>query len=76
MSQLPDIPPPAGRPALYRSPRGKILGGVCAGLAEKTGINPWVFRTIFILGNFLPGPGLVVYVILWLLLPLDRTGSI
>lgn len=71
MSNLPDRPP-TGRPALYRSPRGKILAGVCAGLAEKTGLNPWVFRVIFILGNFLPGPGLVVYIIMALLMPMDQ----
>ena len=65
-------PPLRPKPTLYRSPRGKILAGVCAGLAEKTGINAWVFRVVFILGNFLPGPGLLVYILMALLVPMDR----
>lgn len=72
MSHLPEVPP-SQKPALYRSPRGKMLAGVCAGLAEKTGINVWVFRVLFILGNFLPGPGLVVYILMALLVPMDRS---
>lgn len=67
MSQLPDRP---RRPALYRSPRGRMLAGVCAGLAEKTGLSPWVFRLVFIVGNFLPGPGLIAYLILWAVVPM------
>ncbi len=59
----------ASRLGVTRCRHDRILGGVCAGLARRTGINAWVFRALFIAGNFLPGPGLVVYVLLWLALP-------
>ena len=71
MSSDPNLPAPR-RAGLHRSERGKMLAGVCAGLAESFNIPVWVFRLIFVLGNFLPGPGLFVYVILWVLLPLQR----
>lgn len=57
------------RNGLVRSRTNKMLGGVCAGLARRTGLPVWVFRLGFIVGNFLPGPGLLVYVILWATLP-------
>ena len=72
MSQPTDTPDTGKRPFRpHRSNRGRLLGGVCAGLAESTGLNPWLLRGGFILGNFLPGPGLLVYLGLWLALPLD-----
>lgn len=71
MSQMPALPPET-RFGLYRSPRGKMVAGVSAGLAEKTGLNAWVFRAIFIIGTFTFGPGLLAYLILALLLPMDR----
>lgn len=52
---------------LYRPPG--MLAGVCTGLAAKTGVPAWVFRLVFIVGNFLPGPGLIVYLILWFAIP-------
>jgi phage shock protein PspC (stress-responsive transcriptional regulator) len=50
-----------------------IIAGVCGGLAEFTGINVFWFRlAFFILG--LPGglPGIVPYLILWLIIPGKR----
>jgi phage shock protein PspC (stress-responsive transcriptional regulator) len=69
------MPPTATRFGLHRASRGKLIAGVCAGLAETFGLPAWVFRVIFVLGNFLPGPGALVYVILWFLLPLDRADA-
>lgn len=71
MSSDPNHPAPR-RPGLHRSERGKMLAGVCVGLSESFGVPVWLFRLIFVLGNFLPGPGLFVYVILWLLLPMQQ----
>lgn len=68
MSSDPNHPAPR-RVGLHKTDNGKMLAGVCAGLAETTGLPVWLFRLIFVLGNFLPGPGLFVYVILWVLLP-------
>jgi phage shock protein C len=55
---------------LYRPRNGRIIGGVAAGLARRFGIPVWLMR-VFWLILFLPGglPGIVPYVILWLLIP-------
>ena len=47
-----------------------MLGGVCGGIAETTGIDPSIVRIIFVvLIFFFHIPLLVIYIILWALLP-------
>jgi len=55
---------------LYRPRNDRILGGVASGLARRFGLPVWLVRVIWLL-LFLPGglPGVVPYVILWLLIP-------
>ncbi len=50
-----------------------IIGGVCGGLGEFFGINAIWFRILFIL-LLLPGglPGLLPYVIMWIVIPKKR----
>jgi phage shock protein C len=57
---------------LYRSQKDKKIAGVCAGLAEYFDIDPTIVRIIFIL-LLLPGgfPGLIPYLILWAIVPLQ-----
>jgi phage shock protein PspC (stress-responsive transcriptional regulator) len=50
-----------------------MVAGICAGLAERTGLNAWIFRIIFIIGTFTFGPGLIAYLVMWALMPLDRS---
>jgi phage shock protein C len=47
-----------------------IIAGVCGGLGEFFDISPWVFRIIFLV-LLMPGglPGLVPYVIMWIVVP-------
>ncbi len=47
----------------------RILGGVCSGLGEGFGIDPLWVRLAFVLFAFLQGVGLLVYVVLWLVMP-------
>jgi phage shock protein PspC (stress-responsive transcriptional regulator) len=56
-------------PRLYRPRSGRMIGGVCAGLAHRFGMSPTVVRALFVLSCLLPGPQIVIYVILWVLLP-------
>jgi phage shock protein PspC (stress-responsive transcriptional regulator) len=56
-------------PRLYRPRSGRMIGGVCAGLARRFGISVTTMRVIFVLSCLLPGPQIVVYVLLWVLLP-------
>jgi len=55
---------------LYRSENDKILGGVCAGLANYVRLDPAIVRIIFALitfGGF--GLGFLLYIILWIVVP-------
>lgn len=54
---------------LTRPRHGKVIAGVCAGLAERFGWNPNVVRLIFLLSCLLPGPQFVLYIVLWFLMP-------
>jgi phage shock protein C len=54
---------------LYRSRKNAMLGGVCAGLAEYFGIDPTIVRLIFVLLFLFGGHGLLIYLILWLVVP-------
>jgi len=47
-----------------------IVAGVCGGLGDFYGISPWWFRLLFLI-LLLPGglPGLLPYVILWIVVP-------
>jgi phage shock protein PspC (stress-responsive transcriptional regulator) len=55
--------------ALVRPRRGRVLGGVCAALARRFGTTAWRVRAIFIVSCLLPGPQLLLYVALWIILP-------
>ncbi|QKG25262.1 PspC domain-containing protein [Actinomadura verrucosospora] len=54
---------------LYRPRHGRIIGGVCAGLAQRFGMAPWTVRLLALLSCLLPGPQFVVYLVLWVMLP-------
>ena len=59
-----------GRQGLYRPRSPRVLGGVCAGLGRRFGIAPWPMRILFLVALFvLPGSPLVVYPVLWVLMP-------
>ncbi len=53
-----------------RSSRDKKLGGVCAGLAEYFDLDPTIVRVVWFLAVFFAGTGLLVYIVLWIVLPL------
>ncbi len=62
------------RKKLFRDPEARILGGVCAGLAEFSGINILAVRIIFaIFFLFSAGFMTLVYLILWLIVPKATT---
>jgi phage shock protein PspC (stress-responsive transcriptional regulator) len=54
---------------LYRCRNGRWLGGVCVGLAHALRIHPAWIRAAFVLGAFLAGAGVLVYLAGWLILP-------
>ncbi|MBK0404590.1 PspC domain-containing protein [Adhaeribacter sp. BT258] len=58
---------------LFRNPDDKKLGGVCSGLALYLGIDPAMMRLIFLIGLFAGGASLLIYVLLWIVLPEAKT---
>ena len=46
-----------------------LLAGVCAGIARRYGWSPWGVRLVFLVSCLLPGPQIVLYVALWILMP-------
>ena len=61
---------PAPVKRLMRSSRDKKLGGVCAGLAEYFDVDPTLIRVVWLIALFCGGVGLLLYIILWIVLPL------
>ncbi|MFG2041261.1 PspC domain-containing protein [Dactylosporangium sp. NPDC048998] len=58
------------RQGLVRPVHGRVLGGVCAGLGQRFGLDPWAARLLFVLVLLLiPGSQILVYPILWVLMP-------
>ncbi len=54
---------------LTRPRQGRVIAGVCAGLAERFGWNANVVRLLFLVSCLLPGPQFLVYLVLWALIP-------
>ena len=60
------------RQGLVRPREGRVIGGVCAGLGRRFGLSPWTARILFILVLLvIPGSQLIVYPILWVLMPAE-----
>lgn len=55
--------------SLARPRRGRMVAGVCAGLAHRFGLEPTTVRVLFAISCLLPGPQLVAYLVLWVLVP-------
>ena len=58
---------------LRRSPDQVVFGGVCGGIAQWLGLEPWLVRLLFVVISMASAafPGLLVYICLWIGLP-DR----
>jgi phage shock protein C len=56
---------------LFRSKSEKMIAGVCGGLASYFSLDPTIVRLIFILLLFAPPSGILIYLILWLITPLE-----
>jgi phage shock protein PspC (stress-responsive transcriptional regulator) len=56
---------------LTKSDSDKWIGGVCGGLGEHSPIPSWVWRVLFVLFFF--GPGLFLYILLWIFVPSKST---
>lgn len=58
---------------LRRSRKEKMIAGVCGGLAEYFDRDPTWIRLLFILLLFFGGSAFLVYLVMWLVVPLDKS---
>jgi phage shock protein PspC (stress-responsive transcriptional regulator) len=49
-----------------------MLGGVCSGIARTYGLSTTGLRLAFVISCVLPGPQILAYLLLWVLIPGDR----
>jgi phage shock protein PspC (stress-responsive transcriptional regulator) len=59
----------ASSTALVRPRRGRLIAGVCAGLARRFGVSSTAVRLAFVISCVLPGPQILVYIALWVIMP-------
>jgi phage shock protein C len=61
----------ADKKKLYRSRSERWLAGVCGGIGGYFDTDPTVIRVLFVLAALIVGGGLLIYIILWLIIPLE-----
>jgi phage shock protein PspC (stress-responsive transcriptional regulator) len=59
----------ASSTALVRPRRGRLIAGVCAGLARRLGVSSTAVRVAFVISCALPGPQILLYLALWVIMP-------
>ena len=72
---------PAPAPLLAESRPGRLIAGVCAGVAAHLGLDVGLVRAAFALAGLVGGAGVLLYLVLWLLVPSgnpwqERAGSL
>ncbi len=60
---------------MYRDPDHRVIGGVCAGMGAYWNIDPVILRVIFVALILAGGLGVLVYIILYIVLPEARTTA-
>jgi len=60
-----------GPKRLYRSRTDRMIGGVCGGLGAHLGVDPVLFRILWVLFAITAGLGIIAYLLFWLLVPLE-----
>jgi phage shock protein C len=54
---------------LYRSQNQRMIAGVCGGLAEYFNVDATLMRVLFLLLAVFGGSGLVIYIVMWIIVP-------
>ncbi|MCD4745987.1 MAG: PspC domain-containing protein [Bacteroidales bacterium] len=60
------------QPKFYRSKTDTVIGGVAGGLAKYLNTDPLIIRILFVLAVLLGGGGLIIYIVLWIVVPLEN----
>lgn len=56
-------------PRLVRPREDRVIAGVAAGLADRFGMSHGAMRLLFVLSMILPGPQILIYIVLWIIIP-------
>jgi phage shock protein C len=70
--EMAPAPAPLRLNRLRLSNTDKWIAGVCGGIAQATGVEAFVWRLIFVLGLFLGGFTLLLYLLLWIFVPREE----
>jgi phage shock protein C len=62
--------------SLFRSSQNRIIAGVCGGLGHYFDIDPTILRIVFVLMAIFGGSGILVYIILWLVIPSEVSNQV
>lgn len=60
---------------LYRSSTERMIAGVAGGLGEYFNLDPTLIRILFVVLAIFGGPGLILYIIMALIVPLEPSGE-
>jgi len=60
---------------LERSRTERMIGGVCGGLAQYFGVDPTLVRALLVFVTLLGGAGVLLYAVLWVIMPLEAPPS-
>ncbi len=59
----------------YRDPANGKIAGVCAGLGRQFGVSVTLLRLLFVIGTLMALWGLVIYLVLWIIMPVRESGA-
>ena len=60
---------------LRRSADEKVIGGVAGGLGDYFDTDPVIFRILFVVLTFTGGGGVLIYLLMWIFIPLNKYGT-
>jgi phage shock protein PspC (stress-responsive transcriptional regulator) len=58
--------------SLSRPRNGRVIAGVCAAIANRFGVSPFLVRLAFLVSLLLPGPQVLIYLAGWVLIPDEK----
>ena len=64
-----------GTKRLYRIQDGRVVAGVCAGVAAYFGVDPTLVRLAFVVVSVFGGVGILLYLGAWVVIPEERDGT-
>ena len=60
---------------LYRSPTNRLVAGVSGGVGEYFNVDPTLIRALFVVLTVFGGAGLIIYLAMWIIVPVARKAS-